>query len=57
MPSTQKEKKAWTALPLAYNLANFMATLALPKEVDHWALTALREKMVKIGVKMVRHGR
>ena len=29
---------------LAYNLANFMRTLALPKEVEHWSLTTLREK-------------
>jgi DNA-binding NarL/FixJ family response regulator len=34
---------------LAYNLANFMRTLALPKEVEHWSLTTLREKLVKIG--------
>ncbi len=42
---------------LAYNLANFMRTLALPKEVEHWSLTTLREKLVKIGAKVVRHGR
>lgn len=41
----------------AYNLANFMRTLALPKEVEHWALTTLREKLVKIGARIVRHGR
>ncbi len=29
----------------------------LPKEVEHWSLTALREKLVKIGAKVVRHGR
>ncbi len=29
----------------------------LPKEVEHWSLTALREKLVKIGAKIVRHGR
>ena len=33
----------------AYNLANFMRTLALPKEVKHWSLTTLRGKFVKIG--------
>ncbi len=27
---------------LAYNFANFMRTLALPKEVEHWSLTTLR---------------
>jgi hypothetical protein len=42
---------------LAYNLANFMRTLALPEEVAHWSLTTLREKLVKIGAKVVRHGR
>jgi len=42
---------------LAYNLGNFMRTLALPKEVEHWSLTTLRENLVKIGAKIVRHGR
>ncbi len=32
-------------------------TLALPKEAEHWSLTTLREKLVKIGAKVVRHGR
>jgi hypothetical protein len=42
---------------LAYNLANFMRTSALPQSVEHWSLTTLREKLVKIGAKVVRHGR
>ncbi len=42
---------------LAYNLGNFMRTLALPKEVKPWSLTTLWEKLVKIGAKVVRHGR
>ncbi len=42
---------------LANNLGNFMRTLALPKEVEHWSLTMLREKLVKIGAKVVAHGR
>jgi len=40
---------------LAYNLGNFMRTLALPEAVEHWSLTTLREKLVKIGAKIVRH--
>ncbi len=32
-------------------------TLALPQEVEHWSLTTLREKLIKIGAKVVRHGR
>jgi Transposase DDE domain group 1 len=42
---------------LAYNLANFLRTLALPQEVEQWSLTTLREKLVKIGARIVRHGR
>jgi len=42
---------------LAYNLANFMRTVALAEEVKHWSLTTLREKLVKIGARIVRHGR
>ena len=30
---------------LAYNLANFMRTLALPEAVAQWSLTSLREKL------------
>jgi hypothetical protein len=42
---------------LAYNLANFMRTRALPESVKHWSLTSLREKLVKIGAKIVMHSR
>ena len=42
---------------LAYNLANFMRTLALPEAVAQWSLTSLREKLVKIGARVVRHAR
>jgi hypothetical protein len=29
----------------------------LPEEVEHWSLALLRSKMVKIGAKVVSHGR
>ncbi len=29
----------------AYNLGNFLRTLALPEAVEHWSLTTLREKL------------
>ncbi len=32
-------------------------TLELPKDVEHWSLTTLREERIKIGAKLVRHGR
>jgi hypothetical protein len=42
---------------LAYNLGNFMRTLAMPKAAERWSLTSLREKLIKIGAKVVSHGR
>ncbi len=29
----------------------------LPEEIEHWSLTTLREKLVKIGAKVVSYGR
>ncbi len=34
-----------------------MRTLALPAAVEQWSLTTLREKLIKIGAKVIRHGR
>ena len=42
---------------LAYNLANFLRTLALPAEAAQWSLTTPRQRLVKIGARIVRHGR
>ena len=42
---------------LAYNLGNFLRRLALPKAVKHWTLTTLRDKLIKIGAKVVHHAR
>jgi len=42
---------------LAYNLANFLRTLATPQVVESWSLTTLRERLIKTGVRMVRHAR
>jgi hypothetical protein len=42
---------------LAYNLGNFLRRLALPPSVKHWTLTTLRDKLVKIGGKVVYHAR
>jgi hypothetical protein len=41
---------------LAYNLGNFMRTLAMPKTAEPWSLTSLREKLIKIGAKEASHG-
>ena len=42
---------------LAYNLANFLRQLVLPKPIKGWTLTTLREKLVKIGAKVVSHAK
>src|SRR3954469_1438186 len=42
---------------LAYNLGNFMRTLAMPETAQPWSLTSLKEKLIKIGAKVVSHGR
>ena len=34
-----------------------MRTLALPETVKQWSLTSLKEKLIKIGAKVVCHGR
>ena len=42
---------------LAFNLGNFMHTLAMPRTTEPWSLTSLRDKLIKIGTKVVSHGR
>jgi hypothetical protein len=39
---------------VAYNLGNFMRTLAMPKAAEPWwSLTSLREKLIKIGARVI----
>jgi hypothetical protein len=42
---------------LAYNLGNFLRTLATPEPIKDWSLTSLKEKLIKICAKVVSHGR
>jgi hypothetical protein len=42
---------------LAYNLGNFLRTLAIPEAIAEWSLTTLRDKLIKVGAKVVSHGR
>jgi hypothetical protein len=41
----------------AYNLGNFLRTLATPEPIKDSSLTSLKEKLIKIGAKVVNHGR
>jgi hypothetical protein len=40
---------------LAYNLGNFLRRLVLPEPVKKWSLRTLREKLIKIGAKVISH--
>ena len=42
---------------LVYNLGNFLHTLATPEPIKDWSLTTLKDKLIKIGAKVVSHGR
>jgi hypothetical protein len=42
---------------LAYKLGNFLRRLDLPRPVQHWSLTTLREKLSKIRAKATRHSK
>jgi hypothetical protein len=42
---------------LEYNLANSLRQLALPRSIRNWNLRTLREKLVKIGAKIVSHAK
>ena len=34
-----------------------MRTLAMPEAAEPWSTTSLREKLIKIGAKVISHGR
>ncbi len=41
---------------LAYYLGNFLRTLATPEPIKDWSLTTSKNKLIKIGAKVVSHG-
>jgi hypothetical protein len=41
----------------AYNLGNFMRSPAMPEAAEAWSLTSLREKLIKIGARVVSYVR
>ncbi len=42
---------------LAYNLANLLQTTATPELIERWSLPSLRERLIKTGARLMRHGR
>ena len=57
VPNVRRQLGAAPASALAYNLGNFLRTLATPEPIKDWSLTSLKEKLIKIGAKVVSHGR
>jgi hypothetical protein len=52
------KRGTWLQLhALAYNLGNFLRTLAAPEPIKDWSLTTLKDKLIKAGAKVVSHGR
>ena len=45
------------AIRLKGNIGNFLWRLALPKSINDWSLRTMREKLVKIEAKAVKHSR
>ena len=42
---------------LAYNTGDFLRTHVTPELSKNWSMTSLKEKLIKIGDKVIRHGR
>jgi hypothetical protein len=42
---------------LAYNLGNLWRRLVLPKRIDTWSLTSLRQRLVETGGRLLKHAR
>jgi hypothetical protein len=57
MPDLRRQAVRFQLHALAYNLVNFMRTLAMPKTAAPWSLTSLREKLIKIGANVASDGR
>ncbi len=57
MPFVRRRCGSPSASCAAYNLGNFLRPLATPEPIKDWSLTSLKEKLIKIGAKIVSHGR
>ena len=57
MPVVRGQCRPSSAPRARLQLGNFLRTLAMPKPIKDWSLTSLKEKLIKIGAKVVSHGR
>ena len=56
MPGVRRQRGQAQLHALAYNLGDFLRTLATPEPIEDWSLTSLKEKPIKIGAKVVSQG-
>ena len=57
MPLFRRQRRPSPASCARHSLGNFLRTLATPDPIRDWSLTTLKEKLIKIGAKVVSHGR
>jgi hypothetical protein len=57
MPLVHRQCGPSTASCASLHLGNFLRTLATPEPIKDWSLTSLKEKLIKIGAKIISHGR
>ena len=55
--SDVRGQRCSTSTSRAGLLGNFLRTLATPEPIKDWSLTSLKEKLIKIGAKVVSSGR
>ena len=57
VPNVRRQCGAASASCARLQPRNFLRTLATPEPIKDWSLTTLRDKLIKIGAKVVSHGR
>jgi hypothetical protein len=57
VPDVRGQRRAAPASCARLQSWQLLRTLATPEPIKDWSLTSLKEKLIKIGAKVVRHGR
>src|SRR6266550_3526058 len=57
MPLVRGQRCSTSTSRAGLQSRQFLRTLATPEPIKDWSLTSLKEKLIKIGAKVVRHGR
>ena len=57
LPVLRRQRRASSASCARLQLWQFLRTLATPEPIRDWLLTTLKEKLIKIGAKVVCHAR